>query len=153
MTRTFVVDTNVVVAELITGASDSPVRRVLDGMLAGAFRFLLSPDLLAEYRKVLLRIGIRQRHGLTEGEVDTILEELAVHAQIRDPSATRVEPAPDRGDDHLWQLLVASPGAVLVTGDRRLVEQPPTFASVVSPRAALDLLSTRGRTSARRSSR
>ena len=48
MTRTFVVDTNVVVAGLITGASDSPVRRVLDGMLAGAFRFLLSPDLLAE---------------------------------------------------------------------------------------------------------
>ena len=153
MTRTFVVDTNVVVAGLITGAGDSPVRRVLDGMLAGAFPFLLSPDLLAEYRRVLLRIGIRQRHGLTEGEVDTVLEDIALHAQIRDPSAAPVEPAPDRGDDHLWQLLLASPGAVLVTGDQRLVEQPPAFASVVSPRAALDLLSAGARTSASGTSR
>ena len=143
MTRGFVIDTNVVVAGLITASGDSPVRRVLDGMLTGAFPFLLSPALLAEYRDVLLRSSIRERHGLTEREVDVVLGELALHGQMRDPSGTAAG-APDRGDDHLWQLLHANPGGVLVTGDRRLIAQPPPSASVISPRAALDLLAIGG---------
>ena len=51
----FVVDTNVVVAGLITGSSHSPVASVLDAMLTGTLVFLLSPALLDEYRSVLLR--------------------------------------------------------------------------------------------------
>ena len=38
----FVVDTNVVVAGLITGANHSPVTSILDAMLSGALVFLLS---------------------------------------------------------------------------------------------------------------
>ena len=144
MTRGFVIDTNVVVAGLITASGDSPVRRVLDGMLTGAFPFLLSPALITEYRAVLLRTSIRERHGLTEDEVDVVLGELALHGRIRHPSGAAAAGAPDRGDDHLWQLLHANPGAVLVTGDRRLVAQPPPSASVVSPRTALDLLASGG---------
>ncbi len=142
MTRLFVIDTNVVVAGLLTPASESPVRRLLDGMLAGAFPFLLSPDLLAEYRRVLLRPAIRRRHGLTAGEVDTVLTDIAANAQVRDPVDRHAPSAPDRGDDHLWQLLHAAPGATLVTGDRRLIGEPPRFASVVAPRTALGLLAS-----------
>lgn len=61
--RPFVIDTNVVVAGLITRANDSPVRRLLDGLLAGTIPFVLSQDLLAEYRRVLLRPAIRKRQG------------------------------------------------------------------------------------------
>ena len=140
MTGPLVIDTNVVVAGLIGSAPDSPVRRVLDGMLAGTFRFVLSPDLLAEYRRVLLRPAIRARHGLSTDQVDIVLTAIAANAQVREPAARTVPGAPDRGDDHLWRLLQAMPGLTLVTGDRLLVEQPPQFASVVSPRAALDVL-------------
>ena len=140
MKRLLVIDTNVVVAGLLTRAGDSPVRRLLDGMLAGAFPFLLSPDLLAEYRRVLLRPAIRRRHGLTAGEVDTVLTDIAANAQVRDPVDRHAPGAPDRGDDHLRQLLHAAPGATLVTGDRRLIEQPPRFASIVPPRTAIELL-------------
>ena len=140
MTGPLVIDTNVVVAGLISSAAHSPVRRVLDGMLAGTFRFVLSPDLLAEYRRVLLRPAIRARHGLSSEQVDVVLTAIAANAQFRDPVARTVPGAPDRSDDHLWRLLHAMPGLTLVTGDRLLVEQPPQFASVVSPRAALALI-------------
>ena len=141
--RPFVIDTNVVVAGLITRASDSPVRRLLDGLLAGTIPFVLSQDLLAEYRRVLLRPAIRKRHGLTTAQVDVVLAGIVMNARIRDPSGGQGPGAPDRGDDHLWQLLYAVPDATLVTGDRRLVEQPPDFASVISPRAAMEALDRR----------
>ena len=131
-----VVDTNVVVAGLITSAVDSPVARVLDGMLAGAFSFLVSTELLDEYREVLFRPKISGLHGLSETQVDRILGEIIANAMLR--SAVPGANAPDRGDDHLWALLQSSPGAVLVTGDKRLLENPPSFGSVVT---AADYLS------------
>lgn len=48
----FVVDTNVVVAGLVTGSSRSPVAWVVDAMLSGTLVCLLSPALLDEYRSV-----------------------------------------------------------------------------------------------------
>lgn len=109
-------------------------------MLAGTFPFVLSQDLLAEYRRVLLRSAIRRLHGLTSVQVDSVLTRIAVDAQIRDPSGRPAPNAPDRGDDHLWRLLHLTPRATLVTGDRRLIENPPDFASVISPRAAMEAL-------------
>ncbi len=140
MRRLFVIDTNVVVAALLSRAADSPPRRLLAGMLAGAFPFVLSSDLLAEYRRVLLRPPIRTRHGLTAGQVDNILTDIVANAQVRNRGHLPAPSAPDRGDDHLWRLLHATPSATLVTGDRRLIEQPPGFASVVAPRTAIDAL-------------
>ena len=43
-----VVDTNAVVAGLLTGVGRSPVASILDAMLSGTLLFLLSPELLAE---------------------------------------------------------------------------------------------------------
>ena len=140
MTRQLVVDTNVVVAGLISRPSDSPVCRLLDGMLAGSFSFLLSPALLDEYRRVILRPAIRELHGLTAEQVDIILTEIVANALIREVPHPLAPPAPDRGDDHLWRLLASMQRTILVTGDRRLLEQPPEFASVVSPRAAIESL-------------
>jgi putative PIN family toxin of toxin-antitoxin system len=127
-----VVDTNVVVSGLLTRAPTAPTARILDGMLAGRFTFLLSVDLLAEYREVLLRPRVRRLHGLDEPPVDAILARLAQHAAVREPVATP-ERAPDRGDQHLWALLAAAPGAMLVTGDQALVERPPPGATVLRP--------------------
>jgi hypothetical protein len=42
-----VIDTNVVVSGVLTENPASPTVRILDGMLAGRFRFLLSVDLVA----------------------------------------------------------------------------------------------------------
>lgn len=132
----FVVDTNVVVAGLVTGSSRSPVALVVDAMLSGTLVFLLSPALLDEYRSVLSRPKLVKLHGLTETQLDPLFAELTANAIWREPKPG--SPAPDRGDDHLWALLSAYSGSILITGDRLLLENPPKQRSVISPGAWLN---------------
>lgn len=140
----FVVDTKVVVAGLITGSSTSPVASVPDAMLSGMLVFMLSPALLDEYRLVLLRPKLAKFHGLPEAKIDQLLVELTANAIWREPKPGF--PAPNRGDDHLWALLSAYPGTILITGDRLMLEKPPARSSVISPSTWLnDLVSSGGR--------
>lgn len=134
-----VIDTNVIVSGLIGGERASPTAVILDAMLGGRFTYLLSLDLLAEYREVLLRPAIRRRHGLAEAEVEVILTELALNGTLHDPGPPAAA-LPDAGDRHVWALLgVAS--AVLVTGDDALRKRAPEPARVLSPRQFLAHLS------------
>lgn len=120
------VDTNVVVSGVLAGDQESPNRRIFDAMTAGTLRFVLSGSLLAEYREVLLRPAIVRRHGLTEVEVDAVLEELVLNAHLREPAAGAVDPPgaeidpPVPGDEHVIALLGAVPEAVLITGHHLL---------------------------------
>jgi putative PIN family toxin of toxin-antitoxin system len=134
-----VVDTNVIVSALITGQSQSPTCLILDGMLAGRFPFLLSTELLSEYRRVLFRPTIQKLHGLDEGEVDTILTEIVVNGIMRETPKIS-QKAPEKGDDHLWALISTQPETILVTGDKQLIENPPNFTKVLSPRGFIELL-------------
>lgn len=133
-----VIDTNVVVAGLLTGSAESPTARILDGMRNGAFPFLLSTELLAEYREVLLREKIRSLHGLSEQEADLLLTVLATNAIVREPE-TRTG-APDAKDDHLWSLLQSEAKTVRVTGDGALAKSPPPKSAVLAPREFIALL-------------
>ena len=129
--RRVVVDTNVLVAGLITADRQSPTARAVDAMLNGRLLFLLSPALLAEYRTVLLRPKLAALHALNAAEVDQLLTEVTLNALWREP-VTHGH-APDPGDHHLWALLDHEPQAILVTGDRRLIDEPHDKAMVVSP--------------------
>ena len=111
-----IVDTNVVVAGLLTARADSPVARILDGMLGASFPFVISEPLLAEYRTVLVRPNLRKLHGLMVAEVEAILTDLAQHAIVLLPVAG--PPAPDPRDQLLWDLLAAKLDLLLVTGDK-----------------------------------
>ena len=137
MSQPVVVDTNVLVSGLLSREADSPLSAILDGMIDGSLPFLLSPWLLAEYRAVLLRPRVQHYHGLSPREVDSILTEIAANGIWREPVESSA--APDPGDDHLWRLLSAVPGSILITGDRLLLQNPPENASVLSPRSYLEL--------------
>lgn len=126
-----IVDTNVVVAGLLTADDTSPVARVLDGMLAAAFPFALSEALLAEYRAVLLRPRLKKLHGLSVADIESLLTDLAQHAIVLTPGAAPA--APDPGDQFLWDLLAAKEALVLVTGDKLLLREPAMRGRVVSP--------------------
>ena len=134
--RVAIVGTNVVVAGLLTRNPASPVARVLDGMLAAAFPFVLSEALLAEYRKVLFRPGLRKQHGLTAADVDTLVTEVAQHAIVLDPAVG--PPAPDPGDQLLWNLLATRTDLVLVTGDQALLADEAMRLRTLSPRAFME---------------
>ncbi len=127
-----IVDTNVVVAGLLTANEASPVARILDGMLAAEFPFVVSEALLAEYRTVLVR---RKLHGLTVAEVETILTNLAQHTIVLNPTLVAVPPAPDSGDQYLWDLLAAKADLLLVSGDSLLLKDAGMKGRVTSPQA------------------
>ena len=131
--RTAVIDTNVVVAALLTANFESPTVKVLDGMLAAKFPFAVSLPLLTEYRQVLLRPAISRRHGLTMDEADTLLIEITQNARVIE-QPERGPQAPEPGDQHLWDLLSAIPRPILVTGDRLLLESSPDFAELFDAR-------------------
>ena len=130
-----IVDTNVVVAGLLTAHDASPgfvdSARILDGMLAAAFPFVVSEALLAEYRTVLVRPNLRKLHGLTVAEVDAILTDLAQHAIVLTP--VKASPAPDPGDQLLWELLAARADLLLITGERLLLRDAGMQGRIVSP--------------------
>jgi uncharacterized protein len=128
-----IVDTNVVVAGLLTAHDASPVARILDGMLAAAFAFVVSEALLAEYRTVLVRPKLRKYHGLTVAEVEAILTDLAQHAIVLVPVAA--PPAPDPGGQQLWGLLAGRADLRLVTGDKLLLRDPGMRGRVLTPQA------------------
>lgn len=132
-----IIDTNVVVAGLLTGNQASPPAQILDQMLSGRLLFLLSPELLAEYRAVLLRSRIRALHRLSDEEVDSILTEITTNALWRTPPFPPKRMPPDPGDRHLWALLESEPGASLVTGDKLLLEHAPGPGKVLLPAALM----------------
>ena len=132
----YVIDTNIVAAGLITADADSPTALILDAMLSGEIIYLLSEDLLNEYFAVLRRPKLSRLHKLDDDDIDALLTEVVANAIWREPATS--EQAPDPGDSHLWALLASHSGNVLVTGDRLLLENPPGEHSVISARGLVD---------------
>ncbi|KAF0804239.1 hypothetical protein A6D6_03235 [Alcanivorax xiamenensis] len=131
--RVFIVDTNVLVAGLITAVTSSATARIVDAMLAGNIIYLISPALLQEYRAVLLRPKLVRLHGLKESEIDDLLTVITANAVWHDPTSGIGGDAPDPGDNHLWDLLSSEHGAILITGDGLLRDRPPAESSIISP--------------------
>lgn len=127
-----IIDTNVLVAGLLSGNDQSPVVRILDAMLAGWLPFVLSEELLTEYRNVLLRPKLRKLHGLKVAEIDDILTDLAQLAIVLAPPRGE-QHAPDAGDQLLWNLLEARSEFVLVTGDKLLLDDEAMAGRVLTP--------------------
>jgi putative PIN family toxin of toxin-antitoxin system len=134
MSSAVIIDTNVVVAGLLTANEASPVARILDGMLAARFPFVVSEALLAEYQTVLVRPRLRKLHGLTVDEVETVLTDVAHHAIVLNPPRQTAASSPDPRDQFLWDLLAARADLLLVTGDKLLLEDSSMCGRVIAPR-------------------
>lgn len=127
-----VIDTNVLVAGLLTRRTDSPTARIVGGMLAARFRFALSMELLAEYHRVLRYPKVSRLHSLGDADINDLLTELAIPAIVVEPVQRDVDVA-DPDDAFLFHLLAELPDGVLVTDDRLLLENGPDWARVVGP--------------------
>jgi len=132
MSQPVIIDTNAFVSGILSKEPNSPLAKIFDGMLCGTIPFILSRALVDEYRQVLLRPKLLRLHGLTAEQIDKVLSTISVNGLWHEPKESIS--APDPGDDHLWALLFAVPEAALITGDRLLIDNPPAFGRVMSPR-------------------
>jgi predicted nucleic acid-binding protein len=130
-----IVDTNVVVAAFPTARTDLPFAAILQGMLDAAFPFAISAPLLAEYREVLGRPALHRLHALDGAALDGLVADIARHAIVVEPTACA--PAPDPGDQMLWELLAARADLVLVTIDKLLLRDRAMRGRVITPQAFL----------------
>jgi len=133
-----VIDTNVVVARLVTADQNSPPARILNAMLNGKLIHLMSEELIAEYAEVMLRSSIASLNQLTDADIDALLIEIVANSVWRKPVSDCEAPDPD--DDHLWRLLASQSDSILVTGDKLLLSNPLPRHSIISSRDFVALL-------------
>ena len=138
MLKPAIIDTNIIVAGLITADADSPTKKILDSMLKGEIPYLLSEELLSEYAAILYRPNLAELHRLTDTEIDILLADVVFNSIWREPASS--EEAPDAGDNHLWRLLASEYGSIIVTGDKLLLGNPPAGHSVITARNFVDTL-------------
>jgi uncharacterized protein len=137
MTPLAMLDTSVLVGSVVTSNKEAPTAVMLDAVLDGRLPTVFSPALIDEYARVLLSARIARRHGLSPPDVWRLLRRIIESGTSIDAPPCGV-PCPDPRDQHLWDLLAAAPGAVLVTGEALLIENPPPFGRVMTPRHFVD---------------
>lgn len=135
MKAAVIVDTNVVVAGFPMRRTELPLAGILQGMLNATFAFAVSGPLLAEYREVLGRPKLKKLHELEDDGIESVVAAVARHATVVTPIAS--SPAPDPGDQMLWDLLAFRADFVLVTIDKRLLRDPGMRGRVITPQAFL----------------
>lgn len=127
-----VLDPGVLIAALLS-PDGAPASLIL-ACREGRFELIVSPKVLAELERVLLRPKFRRYVSAEEArEYGALLGRLAT--ALADPTAeTKV--TPDPGDDYLV-LLAQTADAVLVSGDAHLVELKTRPPHILTPRAFL----------------
>ena len=137
MRISFVLDTDVMVAALRSSSGAS--RQLLLGALNYRFELLLSVPLMLEYQAALTRPEHLAACGLTGGEVEKILDDLAsVATQVR--LAFRWRPRlPDPNDDMVLETAVNWNADAIVTFNQRDFEETTRSfdCAVILPGAAL----------------
>ncbi len=113
-----VLDTNVLVSSLLFRGAASVIHRFI---LEGRILPLISPPILDEYTRVLAY----KKFGLTQAEVDYLIEEeLSPWFELRDiPRKTDNWIPDDPSDDMFVHLALTEPSAVLISGDRHIMDR------------------------------
>lgn len=114
-------------------SADGAPRALLLRWLGGEFELLVSPALVGELERVLLRPKFRRY--VTEAEVRSFVAIVGQLASVhRDPP---VQPGltPHPHDDYLVALARTARAHVLISGDRHLLDLTAPEPPVLAPRA------------------
>jgi putative PIN family toxin of toxin-antitoxin system len=135
-----VLDTNVLVAAM--RSHRGPSRILLAGALRSRYRLLVSVPLMFEYEAVLTRQEHLDASGLSNSDVQAILDQIAAVAEPVRCAFLWRPTLPDPEDDMVLEAAVNGRADLLVTRNRRdFIIVPATFAmQVVSPERAVHLL-------------
>lgn len=140
-----VVDTNIIVAGVLTKNPRSASRGVIDQLFAGAFELLLSPAALMEIQHVLALPRMQAIHQLTDEDMRGLCRALEVQSRMLS-GAVEVSPAITRDvSDTKWVALALKGDAdYLVTRDRRHLHRLRTIGrtKIVTAHAFLQALSS-----------
>ena len=127
-----VIDTNVIVAALLSPHADSATVRSLAAIVDGKAEALVSPEILSEYRSVLSRA----KFGFSSEKVASVLKVFERLGKMTRP-VRHDSPMPDEKDRVFYEVALAEPDARLVTGN---LKHYPGSPIVVTPAQFCELL-------------
>ena len=127
-----VIDTNVLVAALLSTHADSATVRVLSAIVDGKVEALVSEEILTEYREVLAR----SKFGFPLDKVSAVLQVFEQFGKTTSPSHYGSS-MPDEKDRVFYEVVLAEPDAHLVTGN---LKHFPTTPIVVTPAQFCELI-------------
>ena len=132
-----VVDTNILVRAVIR--PQGTVGPVLLRLRQGAYTLLYAAPLLEELVDVLGRPRIRDKYGLADGDIQTVVGLILLRGEGVVPEG-RITACRDPRDDKFLEVAVAGKADVIVSGDKDLLVLDP-FAGIpiVSPRDFLGM--------------
>ena len=125
-----VVDTNVLVAALLSKRDDSAVVRVIRAMLSGEFTPLYHKEILEEYEDVL--------HRAKFPIIPETADALIAHIIGNGMEASRInyeEAMPDEDDRVFLEVALSKEDSFLVTGNQK---HYPTSARIITPSQFLE---------------
>ncbi len=115
-----VLDTNILISALVSGRGT--LAQILARCHAGELELLLSPDGVAELRRVLRYPDLRKRFTYTDAQIDAYLALLAqIATVVVTPPAVRAVPG-DAEDDKFVALAVAGQAQYIISGDGHLLD-------------------------------
>ena len=133
-----VVDTNILVRALLKPAGS--VGPVLTRLRDGDYTLVYSAALLEELVDVLVRPRLRQKYGLQDADVETVLRLILLRGEAVTP-VRRIVACRDARDDKVLEAAVAGEVEVIVSGDEDLlVLSPFEGIPIVEPAAFLGML-------------
>jgi putative PIN family toxin of toxin-antitoxin system len=113
--RCIVLDTNVLISAIVFGRAP---RTILEMVIAGKVRCVLSIAILDELRDVLQR----PKFGLTPEQAITVIEELSGVCEILNPTRRLRTIKADPDDNRLLECALEAQADAIVTGDAHLLK-------------------------------
>ncbi len=133
MSARVVLDTNVVVSAALK--PQGLESKVLELVASRRIALFASPEVLAEYHEVLLRLEL----GLEPGAVNKLLKEIRQAANLV-RAKQRVSVSPDEADNRFLECAEAAQADFLVTGNIRHFPKHYKTSKVVNTREFLNTL-------------
>lgn len=135
-----ILDTNVLVSAFLSLAG--PPARILQQWEQGAFDFIVSEALLAEYRRVLAYQHVASHHGLTPHEIDEAVEAIRDFALVVEPQEMLTVITADLADNRVLECAIAGDADYIVSGDTRHLLPLQEYRGIIilSPTAFLAVL-------------
>lgn len=115
-----VLDTNQHISAVIVPQGNPA--RLFQKWREGVFELVLSPSILAEIKKVLLRPRILDKYSLTKREIDGVVEALYRYAVIVAPHRRVNAIKDDPKDNMVLECAIAGRAGCVVSGDHHLLD-------------------------------
>lgn len=134
-----VLDTNVIVSAFLS-RSGAPAR-AMELLAQEAFVLLVSEPILEEYVRALAYGKVRERHGLDEAAVSSVIDDLAAASVLVESEQSLRVVQGDAADDKFFECAIAGGADVVVSGDAAVlaVEEYRGIA-VVTPAVFVELV-------------